>query len=273
MKILPAMVLILWVLSGCVKKADWTPPQSAPVFLAVDALLTDEVKTQEIKLSLPVSHPDSFPKPFSNATVLVSNEDSTWQLTENQLKPGVYQTPAWFSAKVNRNYTLIISKNGEVFTAHASMSAALPFQQLRYIRNESDGLYHIDWVANAFSVADASMWEVLMDWSQVQGYRQADSSKTHARLLFYTLPTLDVSEVFAPRMESVFFPAGTVITERRYALSPEHAAFIREMLLETNWTGGLFSTASSSPGTNLSAGAVGYFGVCGVYELSIIAGK
>ena len=144
------------------------------------------------------------------------------------------------------------------------------FPELRYSKNEKNDLYHVDWVANAFSSQDAAMWELLIDWSVVPGYEHLDSISNHARMLFYTLPTLDVSEVFAPQMEAIWFPAGTVITERRYSITPEHAEFIRELLLETNWTGGLFNVAAANVTTNLSNGAIGFFGTCAVTELSVI---
>jgi hypothetical protein len=70
-------------------------------------------------------------------------------------------------------------------------------------------------------------------------------------------------------MQSVYFPAGTIISERRYSLTPEHAEFVREMLLETNWTGGLFTVAPANVITNMSDGAFGYFGACAVTELSV----
>ena len=90
-------------------------------------------------------------------------------------------------------------------------------------------------------------------------------------MLFYTLPTLDVSQIFAPPVEAVSFPAGTVITESRYSLTPEHAGFVREMLLETSWQGGLFSSVPANVTTNLSDGAVGWFGACGKTTLSLVA--
>jgi hypothetical protein len=83
------------------------------------------------------------------------------------------------------------------------------------------------------------------------------------------LPTLDVSQIFSPEMEKVSFPAGTIINERRYSLTPEHAEFFRELLLETNWTGGLFSLSNANVITNLTEGAIGYFGVCSVTSLSL----
>ena len=104
----------------------------------------------------------------------------------------------------------------------------------------------------------------------VPGYEQADSASTHARMLFYTLPTLDVSEIFAPEMEQISFPAGTNITERRYSLTPQHAEFVRELMLETQWAGGYFNVAAANVTTNLSSGAKGFFGLCAVTSLSVI---
>lgn len=261
---------ILVLLAGCVKETEWSPDKALPDVIVVDAILTDEVKSHSVYLRFPSQELNSVPYPVTGAAVLISNEDSVWQLTESPSGSGQYITPPWFSARLQKSYTLIIYRNDRVYTATASMVPALPFRELIYLKDDASGLYYIDWVANAFDVADASMWEVLADWSHLPGYEDADSAKTHARLLFYTLPTLDVSEIFAPQMERVLFPAGTIITERCYALQEQHAAFVRELLLETNWTGGLFGVMPANTGTNLSSGAVGYFALCGVYELSLI---
>lgn len=270
MRTLLKYLLFLLPLAGCVKEADWIPPGEPPFMLVVDAILTDEVKHHKITLSGLTSTVNQIPPPFTGATVLVSNEDSAWQFREDSLNPGVYLSPSWFSARLNRTYTLQIARGDSVYSAVAGIVPAAPFPELRYARNVENGLYYVDLVANAFSVGDASMWEILVDWSQVPGYENVDSTLTRARMLFYTLPTLDVTEIFAPRIETTFFPAGSVITERRYALTQQHAAFIREMLLETNWSGGLFAVSPANPSTNLSSGATGFFGVCAVYELSVV---
>jgi hypothetical protein len=203
---------------------------------------------------------------------LVSSGDSAWTFTENPASPGDYRPPAWFFARTGQSYTLLVSAGGTVYTARAGIVEGELFPALRFAQDEESGKYYVDWVANAFSTADPAMWEVLADWSAMPGYETADSASTHARLLFYTLPTLDVSEIFAPMMERVLFPAGTVVTERRYSLTASHAGFSREMLLETAWTGGIFSVSPAGVTTNLSNGACGWFGVCSVTELSVIAG-
>jgi hypothetical protein len=261
---------LILLMQGCVKETSWTLKDELPAKLIVDAIITDEVKRHTIRISHPVSELNQPPKHVTGAGVLISNEDSTWQLTEDPSEAGTYVSPASFFARLKKNYTLLISVDGEIYTAKTTMTSGSVFKELKYKRNDKNNLYFVDWVANAFNSEKAAMWELLIDWSLVPGYEQYDSLETHARMLFYTLPTLDVSEVFAPLMQSIFFPVGTIITERRYSLTPEHAEFIREMLLETNWAGGLFPVAPANVGTNLSGGAFGFFGACAVTELSVI---
>jgi hypothetical protein len=261
---------VLLILQGCVKETAWPLKGDLPGKLIVDAIITNEAKAHAVKLTCPVSELNQAPNPITGAGVLISNEDSTWQLTESIAHPGIYYTPPYFVTRFQKTYTLLISHDGQVFTAKAAMTAGSVFGELQYARNDDNGLYHVDWVANAFSTEQAAMWELLIDWSMVPGYTHLDPVQTQARMLFYTLPTLDVSEVFAPMMQTVEFPAGTNITERRYSLTPAHAEFVREMLLETNWTGGLFTTAPANVGTNLSGGAFGFFGACAVTELSVV---
>ena len=261
---------LLLLLQSCVKKVDWGGKDAAHSRLIVDAILTDKVKSHPIVLTYPVSRLNQSPLPVTGAIVLISNEDSSWKCTENSARPGIYETPPFFYTKLKKNYTLLISHNNTIYSAMATMLPGSFFPELKYTKNDENNLYHIDWVANAFSTRDAAMWELNIDRSMVPGYEHLDSLANHARMLFYTLPTLDVSEVFAPQMEAIWFPAGTLITERRYSVTPEHAEFIRELLLETNWTGGLFNVASANVTTNLSNGALGFFGLCAVTEVSVI---
>jgi hypothetical protein len=259
------------ILSGCVKETSWPlkDPLPSTATIIVDGIITDEVKAHAVRLTYPMAELNLEPEAVTGAGVVISNEDSTWQLTENPAGSGIYTTPSSFHSELQKTYTLLISVDDRIFTAKASMTAGALFRELEYELNPENDLYFIEWVASGFNAETPAMWEVLLDWSQVPGYEKFDSTDTHARMLFYTLTTLDVTEVFAPMMEKVFFPAGTVITERRYSLSVQHAEFIRGMLLETNWAGGLFPVAAANTVTNLSNGAFGFFGACAVTELSL----
>jgi hypothetical protein len=273
MKKIPVYLLALLILASCVKQADWTIPPTTTDLIAVDGIMTNERGSQSITINHPVNQLNGTAVPVTGAIVNVLTSDSIWTLTENPSGSGIYRTSSTFIALLDKTYTLNIFLGSKVYSAKAAMTAGAVFPPLIYAKNDNDSLYHIEYVASAFSSSQPAMWEILANWTRVPGYEHADTNKCKARLLFYTLPTLDESEIFAPVVESVSFPAGTQITERRYSLAPQHAEFIREMLLETSWQGGLFPTAAANVSTNLSPGAVGFFGVCAVDKLSLIVVK
>lgn len=273
MKRLMIFCLCLLSLVSCVKETDWTTQGGIENMIVVDGILTSERKTQTITINHPVNDLNGKALPVSGATVVLLTSDSTWQLTENPAGSGRYLTSSTFIALPGKTYTLNIFNGSSVYSAQAGMVPGASFEPLSYLMNEHDSLYHVEFVASAFSSSSPAMWELLLDWTAVPGYQNADSSACKARMLFYTLPTLDVSEIFAPVVEQLSFPKGTVITERRYSLTPQHAGFIRALLLETSWQGGLFPTEAANVQGNLSSGAFGYFGVCAVNELSVIVGQ
>jgi hypothetical protein len=262
-------IVLLLLLAGCEKQVDWPldgPPQNKVI---VDGIITDQRGAQKVILTYPVSSLNESPQPVTGAIVRISAADSTWQLNEQTSGTGIYLTDSLFMATPGKIYTLFIYATGKVYSAQASMEPGSFFPELIYSRNTDDSLFHIDYVASAFSSENPAMWELLIDWSSAPGYQDQDPETCRARMLFYTLPTLDVSEIFAPLVEKISFPAGTFITQRRYSLTSGHAEFLREMLLETSWTGGFFNQAPANVSTNLSAGASGYFGACAVTSLSV----
>ncbi|NQV02764.1 MAG: DUF4249 domain-containing protein [Bacteroidia bacterium] len=263
-------IFILILLAGCVKEANLQIPDQPESRIVVDATLTDEQKIHLVRITSTVNGLNETPQPITGATVLITTADTLWILAEDSLQPGEYITDSLFVAKPGNTYTLQISHIGINYSAKAEMIPGKVFNELTYKKNEGDSWYHIDWVASAFSVDNPALWEILIDWSSLPGFDTLDPAACRTRLLFYTLPTIDVSQIFTPVMEQTFFPGGSIISERRYSLTPGHAEFLRQLLLETNWQGSMFPTANANVSTNLSSGAIGYFGICAVTELSLV---
>lgn len=266
-KYLPG-ILILLILGGCVKKTNWPLQDSLPKTVIVDGIITDHYGTQEIRLRYPVAHLNEIAQPVAGANVIVNSDDSSFVFSEDALNPGNYLSVNNFAAMAGQNYTLLVFVGSAYYSAKTTMVAGAGFDPLTYSKNADDNLYHINFIAGAFDPNNPAMWEVILDWSNVPGYNKADSLKNRAKFNFYTLSTIDVTEIFAPETEKISFPAGTVVVQNRYSLTPGHAAFLREMLSETTWQGSLFCTLPSNVSTNLSSGAAGYFGVCAVTTLS-----
>jgi len=267
-KILTYLFMFVLLVS-CQKQVSWPITDQNLNLVIVDGIITDENKIQSVKIYYSINQLNEVPVPVTSAIVSISNEDSTWTLAEESGNPGNYQTASAFPALLEKHYTLLIFKDEKVYSAKASIVPGTEFKELTYSKNDNDNLYHLDWVAEAFNADQPAMWEIIIDWSMVPGYEEIDPSSCRARLKYYTLPTLDVSEIFAPEMEKISFPAGTQITEQRYSLTTEHAQFLRTLLLETNWQGGLFDSAPSNGISNLSEGAFGFFGVCAVTSVFI----
>lgn len=262
-------LMIILLLPSCEEQFDWNLQTLSNDLMVVDGIITNELKVQNIFLSKTVDGVNDPPLPVTGATVLVSSDQLTYTFHEDPLKPGNYLSDQAFIGIKNRTYSLLITAGNKVYSAKALLAPAIPmleFLFLRYQKNGNDNKSRITWVANPYNSERPAMFEILLDWSSVHGYENVSPDLCKAKLFYYSLPSLDVSEIFAPTLEKITFPSGTLITERRYSLTDEHAAFIRAVLLETTWQGGFFNTASANIPTNMSEGAVGFFGACGVVE-------
>lgn len=270
MKKIILFVFVLFSILSCQKQTQWQLKEGDSDFIVVDGLLTDEAKSHIIKISRPVLNLNEPAAPVSKAVVTINDGDSTYFLNEQPINSGLYLTKSNFAAKSGKIYSLNIQTGGQTYTANASMVTGSYFKTLRYAKNNNDNLYKITWVANAYSPQKPAMYEILIDWSGVAGFETSSSDQCKAKLYYYALPTIDVTQIFAPELEKVNFPLGTIITEKKYSLTSEHASFFRALLLETSWKGGLFDSAPANLPSNLSKGAVGFFGVCSVNSVSII---
>ena len=262
-------IIIIIALSSCVKEAEWDNPENGEKYIVVDGILTNEYKVQKLSIHYSKSGLNDIAIPVSGAEVIINTAFETYQLYEDPEQAGQYITDTIVVAQFSKYYSLLIYYQDKFYNAQAYMLPGKTFPELIYEKNEDNDLYFIDYVASSFEAEDAAIWEILIDWSFLPGYENIDPEACKKKLLFYTLPTLDVSQVFAPLVEQVYFPAGTIITERRYSLTNEHAAYIRTLLLETNWQGGVFPSDPANVITNLSDGAIGFFGICAVNSISL----
>jgi len=267
MKKIILITAVFLALVSCEKQTDWKLQSTRNSLLIVDGMITNEMKAHSIKLSFPVSQLNATPGVASGANVNISDGDSTHHLTEQPQGSGIYYTSSDFVGHVGRYYTLLINYKNNIYTAKTTMMPGYFFPLLQYAQNKNNNLYHITSVANAYNAQRYAMYEILLDWSNVAGYQTSNPDSCKARLLYYTLPTVDVSEVFSPEIEKISFPFGTKITERRYSMTLEYAQFIRALLSETNWQGGLFDSAHSNLPTNISTGGAGFFAACAVTSI------
>lgn len=257
--------IALLMLAACEKQTDRPILAENLDLIVVDAVITDEHKPKIVRLTRTVTELDAIPEPVTGASVIISDANHPpLFLIEQPANPGVYQIQGPFIALTDVEYTLLISVDGKTYTAKTFMVPAGPFERLRVQKTAGSSLYRIVWVANPYDALHPAMYEISLDWSMVPGYTTLPAESCQALMYYYTLPTIDVSQIFAPEMEVIKFPLGTKIIEKKYSLNPGYTEFIRALISETNWKGGLFDSAPANVPTNLSQGAVGYFAACAV---------
>lgn len=262
-------ILFLLSVTSCERKTDWDLQLTTDNRLVVDALVTNERKAHFVKLSKPPTELNGKATPVSGAIVKVTAKDSVNWFTETPPGSGIYLSDSALQGVVGLQYKLTIEHEGNTYTATTSMVSVTPFQPLTYSLDESKGLYKVTHINNPYTTRPA-MYKVYLQWSHVSGSDTLDLDSTSALLTSYAFNTIDVGQIFAPDAEQVLFPAYTIITEKKFSLAPDYAAFLRALVLETRWHGGYFDEAVANLPTNLSEGAIGFFATCTVVSDTIV---
>ncbi len=270
MRILLVIISAVIFFTSCEEKADFELNPGSNKYIIIEGIITNENIPKEVKLSYSVDSLNKNPQAVSGAQIFLSNGDTTYTLLEEPENSGIYKTDTSFIGVINRIYQLEIKSEGKEYSSEARMLPVSLFEKALYTFNEDTALYEISYVTENFSTQEAAMFVLSLDWSGVSGYENLAFTENHAELYFYSLKTIDVNEIFAPAKEKIYFPKGTIINEKKYSLTPEHEKFIRSILMETEWNGGFFDVAEGNVYTNISGGALGFFGASSVYSINFI---
>jgi hypothetical protein len=249
-------VLLLLLLSACEEKIDDSLMPDETGLLVVEGLLTNENKNHLVKLSLPYGKQNGLIEPATGASVFLFEDSTLYALQEFPPGSGNYYTPTR-RAVTGRLYTLYIEYNGQEYFAQDSPVPVQPLQNLRYHESGEGYTLALDPAGQ-----DANYVEHSMSWANTDACGSSDSCE--GKVVFYDLKTIDVNEMYKPEKEIFQFPKGTTVIRRKYSVSAAYRAFLRSMLSETEWRGGVFDIQRSNVETNLSNGAVGFFAVCSV---------
>jgi hypothetical protein len=252
--IVGTFIFLVLLIVGCEVEYPWKLQSDNTQTLVVDGILTNELKAQIIKLSL-VNPGINMPyQPVSGAAISVSDNTHLYIFSESSQEPGsYYSTP--FQAVVDKNYVLKIGVQSSIYTASAYMVAITALGQIKIIRDKN--LYRY----NDVKYGNPAMIEVFYDWSSDTAYCSSYGS-CQAQETFYVLNNVDVNKEFGPSKDTIFFPKGTKIIRKKYSLSEEHQDFLRSLLMETEWRGGIVDVQQGNVSTNISNGARGFFGAC-----------
>lgn len=277
MKNLFLIILSVLIFASCERESKWPTDEGKLPYLVVEAMLTNESKTQEVVLSLPVTSANEVPVMVSGADVRIIDGATIYLFTEDTLNPGHYYSNNVFAGIPGHSYDLALRfVPGGGWDGTDVMPPAELFSPLSLsLVDEEDSLYKIASVCQNYDPSKFAMYEISLDWSGVPGY---DTVENKAVLYYYTLGSLDMGEVLQTDLESVKFPKGTLIKERRYSISEAYGAWLREILIETQWNNGLIMAHPGNATSNMTQyidygnadadrhNVAGFFSACSVVE-------
>ncbi len=236
--------------------------------LVVEAVLTNEKISHRIKLTHPYRSLNGTPLPATGAIVSVAEDKSRlFSSVEKPAGSGEYFTTE-MTAVLGKRYTLYIQYRGREYFALAESVPVQPLQPLQYDKT-GDGNFQL---RLSESGSDPNYIDYRISWQNTPVCLSGDPCQ--ARVVFYDLKTIDVNSLFKPDKAGFSFPLNSTVIRRKYSVSPEYQKFLRSVLSETEWRGGLFDVQREDVPTNLGDGAIGFFAVSTVLsDTTIIVQK
>jgi len=253
------LLLSGWTLfPSCDEAIEWEldyQEMNAPV---IEARITSELTAHEIRISKPYYEMNGVAEGISGARVMIYDGTHEFPFSELADRPGYYRSDTVFAAKLNQYYLLGIELRNKQISALTQMREVMPFrdQDMRIYKVQDDPLLY------GLTIRDSdrpSIVRIELDWSGVSGYENEPDSATHAIIYHYTINGIDVNKMFKPAQERVYFPPGTLVYREKESVNQVYGAYLRGILSETDWRGGMFDVLPGNATSNLRGGALGFF--------------
>jgi hypothetical protein len=244
-------VMLIFALVACEEIIDNERSSADPDLIVVEGIITNERLNHKIKLSLPYRDQNGKIKPVSGSLLKITDGEDTVMLTEIPSGSGEYYTPSG-RAVFGKTYTLIIEHQGKIFFASDSGEPVAPLPEISFAEN--NGNFSL---INNPSGEEPNFIDHRITWR----HTPACEGECEGSVIYYDLKTVDVNEFYKPRNEKFTFPENTIIIRKKFSVSPAFKAYLRAMMSETTWRGGVFDVERDNVPTNLSEGATGFFAV------------
>jgi hypothetical protein len=245
-------VMSYLAISSCEEVVDFPVDSVNTDLLVVEGMVTNERTSHLVRLTHPYLQQNGEPVPATGATMIISDDAGAVLLHEFPLGSGLYYTPV-VRAVSGTTYTLHIYYNGKEYQASDSASPVEPLDALQY--EKVPGGYSLKFQQGG---QDSYYIDHYVSWKNTTA---CDNSGCEGRLVFYDIKSVDVNEIFKPKKEAFVMPENSIVIRKKYSVSPAYKAFLRSMLSETEWRGGVFDVQRDNVHSNLSEGAIGFFAV------------
>ena len=266
-------VINMMLATSCVHEFPFQQGEVDSSTVVVEGYITNELQRHTIKISRLNSYYDTTVNSVTGAFVAVTSGDNRYLY--HDIGDGIYESEESFVGIVGNVYYLHIEIDSGrvVLGAESTMLPVTPPDEITFNKISGNTL-SISHIAESFVPDNPAKYVLLLSWLDPK-----TSLPQNANIYYYSLTTVDVSQLFAPKLADTHFPPGTQIIERKYSIDAAYENYLRSLLAETRWSGGYFDEAHGNLHTNISVIAsnnpdlktAGYFSANTVYIDTLVA--
>jgi len=257
-------ITAIFIFTGCQKVINVNLNEAAPL-LVIEGLITDSVGPYIVKLSKSGSYFDQpILPPVSDAIVVISDNIGTID-TLKETRPGIYLTSK-LQGIPGRTYNLMVLSENRIYTGSSTMFSHVGIDALKLEKGTSQGFgfgghgqndTRVDIHCIFKDPLEKNFYRIKVytnDSIGIGNYKLYDDQYTNGKETDLQVRRASVGDVSFVELISL-----DQFTYEYYRTLSD--------LLHTN---PIFGSTPANPNTNLTNGALGYFGACAISTKTII---
>ncbi|MBK8884487.1 MAG: DUF4249 domain-containing protein [Bacteroidales bacterium] len=232
--------------------------------LVIEGVITDSDNQCTIKLSKTTDYfnPQTNPAVSDAVITLTDNEGKTVNLIE--IEPGIYSEESVHNQALI-NYTLSVLSEGNEYKAKATIPQKVNIDSLTCKYNPESILYEVGYVVTCHFSDPTG----VDNFYRLKTYNINDSTKARSSEDIYSDDIFNGNKVELAWSSEVYQQSDTVIVEL-YTLDPQTYEYYKTLFPISGGDEMTPITTPANPNTNISNGALGYFGAYTISRDTII---
>jgi hypothetical protein len=225
--------------------------------IVIEGVVTDQPRPYTVKISKTGDYfePSTFPTVSDAIVIITDNAGHSETLQETE--PGIYQTDS-LQSMPGRTYTLTVDIEGDDYTATSTMPDPIEIDSLSYVYEtggfgpEEEGYkLHCHFMDRA-GIDDNCRFKIFKNGEMIKGYFLYNDKYTDGNPIDFSNFEDEVFELDDTLRVELF-----TIDEATY----DYYSTLKDVVAAGGGEGGMMGGTPTNPNTNLSNGALGYFGV------------
>jgi hypothetical protein len=232
--------------------------------LVIEGVINDLDNQCIIKLSKTTDYFNQKANTAVSDAVITLADNAGTIVNFTEIEPGIYRD-ASVQAKPNINYTLNILSDGDKYVANATIPQKVNIDSLTYHYNPVSILYEVGYVVSCHF----SDPEEFRNYYRLKTYNISDRTKAKNSKDIYNDDLFNGNIVELPWSYDVYQQFDTVVVEL-YTLDVQTYDYYNTLFPISGGAEMMSMTTPANPNTNLSNGALGYFGAYTISRDTII---